>query len=255
MDIQISQFHNENTLNIFSDASIIGRRGEFTGCYGAVAVVKDDIIDQNYRIVSYTTNNNSEIKGIRSAIDIAIKYKDIYPFINIFSDSQVSINGLRSYIYGWRINPNDGLLYTKMKKRVSNQEIFVEAGKILDRIVFDFCMTVIIIRRVLNRPASGKADLAIKALLIDALYRVDKPLVLHWRVILRLYLIVVVPIAAVVFISLKNIRQIVGTFGVGILCVQLGLAVGDTGLPSALRNRLHISHSIWRSSHSKSTNS
>ncbi len=131
MDIQISQFHNENTLNIFSDASIIGRRGEFTGCYGAVAVVKDDIIDQNYRIVSYTTNNNSEIKGIRSAIDIAIKYKDIYPFINIFSDSQVSINGLRSYIYGWRINPNDGLLYTKMKKRVSNQEIFVEAHRML----------------------------------------------------------------------------------------------------------------------------
>jgi ribonuclease HI len=140
MYIQISQFHNDNTLNIFSDASIIGKHGNFTGCYGVVAVLKDDIIDQRYRLVSYTTNNDSEIKGIRAALDLAMKYKDRYPFINIFSDSQISINGLKNYIYGWRINPQDGMLYTKMKKKVSNQAIFIEDYRILKELEASPCI-------------------------------------------------------------------------------------------------------------------
>jgi ribonuclease HI len=139
-DIQNSQFCNENTLNIFSDASIIGKSGNFKGCYGVVAVVKDDIIDQTYRMVSYTTNNNSEIKGIRAALDIAMRYRFQFPFINIFSDSLISINGLKSYILGWRYNPNDGCLYTKMKKKVVNQEIFIESYRILKELEAAPCM-------------------------------------------------------------------------------------------------------------------
>lgn len=131
-DIKISQFHNNNTINIFSDASIIGKPGNFTGCYGVVAVVGDDIIDQTYRIVSNTTNNNSEIKGIRAAFDIAMKYRFAYPNINIFSDSLISINGIRDYIYKWILNPNDHMLYGRTtKKRVANQEIFIESYRIL----------------------------------------------------------------------------------------------------------------------------
>lgn len=131
MDIVIDQFHNDNTLNIFTDASIIGRSGNFTGCYGVVAVVGDNIMDQTYKLVSNTTNNNSEIKGIRAGLGIAMKYSNMYKNINIFSDSLISINGLKSYIYGWKINPNDGMLYTKMKKKVVNQAIFIECHRIL----------------------------------------------------------------------------------------------------------------------------
>ena len=130
-DIKISQFYNDNTINIFSDASIIGRTKKFTGCYGVIAVVEDNIIDQRYRIVSNTTNNDSEIKGIRAAFDIAMKYKDIYPYINIFSDSLISINGIRKYIYDWKLNPSDGMLYNKSNKKVANQAIFIENYTIL----------------------------------------------------------------------------------------------------------------------------
>jgi ribonuclease HI len=129
-DINILQFHNDNTLNIFSDASIIGKTGNFTGCYGVVAVVGDNIIDRTYRIVSYTTSNNSEIKGIRAAFDIAMRYKDIYKNINIFSDSLISVNGIRNYINKWIIGA-DGMLYTGSKKKVANQEIFIESYRIL----------------------------------------------------------------------------------------------------------------------------
>lgn len=130
--LNISQFYNKNTLNIFSDASIMGKTGNQTGCYGVIAVVEDNIIDSTYRLVSNTTNNNSEVKGLRAALDLAIKYKDKYKDINIFSDSLISINGLREYIFNWRYNQNDGLLYSSMNKPVVNQEIFIEARDMLD---------------------------------------------------------------------------------------------------------------------------
>lgn len=140
-DILISQFHNDNTLNIFSDASVNGRgTRNGMGCYGTVAVVKDNVIDQIYRLVSYTTSNNSEIKGLRAAITLAHKYKDQFKFINIFSDSQISIHGLVSFIHGWKINPNDGMLYTKLKKKVANQEIFIENYRMLKELEVSPCI-------------------------------------------------------------------------------------------------------------------
>ena len=139
-DIKLTQFYNSDTINIFSDASIIGRSGNFTGCYGAVAIIKDDIIDQKYRIVSSTTNNDSEIKGIRAALDIAMKYKDRYPYINIFSDSLISVNGIREYIHGWRINQRDGMLYGKSGKKVANQAIFIESYRILKELEYSPCI-------------------------------------------------------------------------------------------------------------------
>lgn len=129
--VQLSQFYNENTLNIFSDASMLGNNGKQTGCYAAVAVVMDEKIDSTYRLVSDSTSNNSEIKGVRAAIDIANKYKDRYKFINILCDNLISINGLREYIYKWRYDEIDNVMRTSTGKVASNQEIFIEAHRML----------------------------------------------------------------------------------------------------------------------------
>lgn len=130
--VSLSQFYNSETLNIFCDASIYERKGKFChGCYGVVAVVNDEIIDTEYRIVSNTTNNNSEIKAIRAALSMANKYKSIFRFINIFSDSQVSVFGLRDYIYKWRFNKNDCKLYGTAGTPIANQSIFVECHQLL----------------------------------------------------------------------------------------------------------------------------
>lgn len=126
-DISLDKFYNKSTLNIFSDASIIGSKKNFTGCYGVVAVCEDDVIDSLFRLVSHTTSNNSEIKGIRGAISIANKYKYNFKQINIFSDSQISVFGLRDYIYKWRYNVNNGLLYGTSGSPIVNQEIFIES--------------------------------------------------------------------------------------------------------------------------------
>ena len=125
--MQLSQIYNNRTLNIFSDASMI----KDYGCYSVIAVCKDSIIDSYCHPVSNTTVNNSEIKGIRAALTLALRWQNAFDFINIFSDSLISVMGLREYIYGWRYNPDDQLLYTSVNRPASNQFIFVECHQML----------------------------------------------------------------------------------------------------------------------------
>ena len=82
-------FRDPKVLNIFSDASLRARGQESDICYGCVVVCKDTIIDSDYRINSSKTSNYGEAQGVLLALNFAVKYKDIYPIINIFSDSQI----------------------------------------------------------------------------------------------------------------------------------------------------------------------
>ena len=127
----LTHFYNKNTLNIFSDASMLEQRGKQTGCYAAVAVVMDDQVDCTYRLVSNSTSNNSEIKGVRAAIDIAAKYKDTYQFINILCDNLIAINGLREYIYKWKYSKVKDVMITSSGRIAANQEVFIEAHRML----------------------------------------------------------------------------------------------------------------------------
>ena len=103
--LSLSMIYNEDTLNIFSDASFIPGlisnkqslgshhiTGFGMGCYCVIAVCGDDIIEKECIISSNSTVNASELKGVRKALSIANKYKNQYSRINIFSDSLYSIN-------------------------------------------------------------------------------------------------------------------------------------------------------------------
>ncbi len=118
---------NPNTINIFTDASLVRRGAEgWDACYGAEVVLNDEIIDERYRIISDTTVNNAEIKGIRAGVDLAIKYRSIYPDkkFNLFSDSQVSVLGIRNRILSWNIADNQ--LINKQKDCVANQDVYLD---------------------------------------------------------------------------------------------------------------------------------
>lgn len=118
-------FYKPEILNIFTDASIKNRpNGKFSGCYGATAVVCDTIIEEMCRVNTDTTNNNSEIKGIRAGVHLALKYRCNYQTINIFSDSQISVFGLRDRIFNWCLK--DGVLINKSKEPVKSQEVYYE---------------------------------------------------------------------------------------------------------------------------------
>ena len=123
----------ENCINIFTDASIKKIGQGYIGCYGAIVMSGYNTIDQSYRIISNTTNNNSEIKAVREGILMAIKHRDLAERINLFSDSQLCIFGLRERILRWKVNiQNDVPTYFGSTGQViSNQDIFSEVASLI----------------------------------------------------------------------------------------------------------------------------
>lgn len=134
-NITLDMFYNDNTINIFCDASVRNKgKTSYDICYGVVAVQKDTILDSEFRIATDSTNNEGEIKGLRSALSMAAKFVDSFQFVNIFSDSKISIIGLREYIYNWKYDPSIRGLRTRSGSIVSNQSIFIECYQMLSHI-------------------------------------------------------------------------------------------------------------------------
>ncbi len=123
------------SINVFTDASFIKINDTGVACSGYALVCNDQVIDTGYNITSYCTNNYGELyalfMGIYAGVEFA--YKTGYAYrINIFSDSQISVNGLRDWIFKWykKTDTNhvmkssggmpipDGLVYKQIVKLV-----------------------------------------------------------------------------------------------------------------------------------------
>lgn len=124
MDYLYQTFRQDSVLNIFCDASTNGTGSDLKVCYGAVAVVMDNVIDSTYRINTHSTSVQAEAMAVSMGIALAIKYKHKYPIINIFSDSQITIYNLRDRIYNWRCD-GEGTLYSKSNTPAANQTIYI----------------------------------------------------------------------------------------------------------------------------------
>ena len=95
-----------DAINIFTDASIKKlNSGETIGCAGCVLIFGELVyrnIQEEYQIIRNTTSNNSEIKAVRLGIHNVLRYKNQYRKIRLFSDSQISIFGIRERIFNWK---------------------------------------------------------------------------------------------------------------------------------------------------------
>ncbi|MGL5751471.1 MAG: RNase H family protein [Paraclostridium sp.] len=130
MILKHSDIFNPGTLNIFTDASIKSYNGETIGCPGAIVVETNDkyiqnIINIDSYIIRHSTNNNSEISAINLGIDNALKYRDQYHTINLFSDSNICVQGLTDWIFNWVNCVSGGLMYGSSGTPVANQHIFL----------------------------------------------------------------------------------------------------------------------------------
>lgn len=123
--ITYNQLFNEKTLNIFTDASIRKTSKETIGAPGYVAVIGDNIVHKDIRILRESSNNESEIYAIYMALQYAILMKDKVQIINIFSDSQFAIYSLREWIFKWVNNIRDDVLYNSSNQPVANQSIIL----------------------------------------------------------------------------------------------------------------------------------
>lgn len=118
-----------NIFDIYADASI--NLETKLGCSGIILVdrKKDKIIDERYYVKIDATNNMCEIIAIWMAIYRAIEllYSQSLPFqVNIFSDSQISLFGIRDWITTWVANRKGNTLINSSGS-VSNQEWFSDS--------------------------------------------------------------------------------------------------------------------------------
>ena len=133
-----SAFCNEHTINIFSDASILQKKNGSTieyyiGCPGVSIWHMDRKIGEYSEVYTKVTNNFSEIRAIFLAVWYARQYRDSAPYItniNIFSDSKISVFGLRDWMFSWIDKSNNGILMSTSGV-VKNQEHFIRIIKFI----------------------------------------------------------------------------------------------------------------------------
>ena len=114
-----------NALNCFTDASTTkGSDGVVSSCAGYVLTYHGEVIDRGERILYNSTNNEGELYAILMGIKALLSYSYMDKFLNLFSDSRISIEGLRSWCINWCKNQDEnGILYGTNGKEVANQQI------------------------------------------------------------------------------------------------------------------------------------
>lgn len=127
--IHREDFVNPNVINIFTDASMSpggDNNGFVPGCYGFITMQGEIEINSGLYIDTFCTVNRAEIKGIKCAVLEAIRLRNagFRGMINIFSDSQISVMGIREWIFNW--NQRGNSLITSSGKEVANQSEFIE---------------------------------------------------------------------------------------------------------------------------------
>lgn len=123
-------FLTKDTLYLFCDASILNVQGtqDYIGCPGVIVAEHDNEgnlkpLYSKTKLLSYTTNNNSEITAILLGVYEALKNRNRHSKIKLFSDSMICIFGLRLWILSWIENVNNGILYSSSGQPVANQDI------------------------------------------------------------------------------------------------------------------------------------
>lgn len=138
------QFFNEQTINIFTDASLKDHGVTVESVAGSLIVFPEINGRSTGYLANYTrllgsTNNEGEIYaiylGLKTLVDDVLDPTLMSYDVNLFSDSQISIFGLREWYKNWIDNAkkyNSGVLVSSSGKPVANQDIFI---KIIDLII------------------------------------------------------------------------------------------------------------------------
>lgn len=124
---------SNNVVEIFCDASI--KKFPNQRCFGSAGAISRDGRNK-IQIMPDSTNNKSEITAIYLAVQLAKEIvQDMHEevTINIYSDSKISVYGLKFWMNKWVEMMYNGVLYTPQGDRVKNQEIFIQIYDFLAR--------------------------------------------------------------------------------------------------------------------------
>lgn len=128
-------FFYKNAINVFTDASVLNLKDNNQNvqvtCSGFITV-KDGFVEQNgLKITHNATNSYGEIYAIKMGVENLLSHSDSDRFLNIFSDSKVSILGLRLWMESWHQNSKNKILFNSSNSPVFNQEIFLEIVRLI----------------------------------------------------------------------------------------------------------------------------
>lgn len=123
-------FFYKNAVNVFTDASVIKLQDQeggdiFVTAPGFVSVIDGNIVNSGVEVIHGGTNNYGELYAILMGIREIARYKDTDYFLNIFSDSKISISALREWIFGWH-HRSDKRLRGGSGSYVVNQELMLQ---------------------------------------------------------------------------------------------------------------------------------
>lgn len=125
----------EKACNIFCDASI--DNAHHIACAGALFINEDcNKILSEYRVRQLqATNNSAEILAILTGLRAALSVRELcgYNKFNLFSDSKLSIFGLREWLTNWVYNQQlaTGYFIGSNGQPVKNQDYFKECVRLV----------------------------------------------------------------------------------------------------------------------------
>lgn len=116
---------NEDTLNIFTDSSVKTMEYGFDSASSIVALLGDKKVLERVELNRNTTNNYGEMKAIYMAVETAEEINRYFKpkYINIFSDSRISVLGLKEWYKKWDAVDEEGYSITSSGNRVANQSV------------------------------------------------------------------------------------------------------------------------------------
>lgn len=105
-------------IDVYTDGSCQSTHGG----YAFLFIHQQNIIFKNCNYVENTTNNQMEMQGLIAAMEQLLKMNYEKHVINVFSDSNYSIEGINKWIYRWHHNN----WQTAKKSPVKNQEYWIK---------------------------------------------------------------------------------------------------------------------------------
>lgn len=125
--------NDQNSISVFTDASIFKVNSDtYIGAPGFATVYNHQIINSGVNIIYGATNNYSEIAAIHMGILELLRYNGKFKTLNLFSDSKISILGMRDWIFKWIDTTNHaGTIFNSSGMVVANQDIFLNTMKLI----------------------------------------------------------------------------------------------------------------------------
>lgn len=121
----ITVISNNKIINIYTDGAC-SNNGKKTAKAG-IGVYIEDICNISERLIGLQTNQRAELYAILKSLQL-INIEE-YKTINIYSDSQYSINCVTKWIYGWLKNN----WLDKKKNKVKNRDLIEPIYNIISK--------------------------------------------------------------------------------------------------------------------------